>query len=106
MGQEINSDEFSQQNFDAFSDHLKAEMDLLRSWFAGNKFCDDALQCGLELEAWLTDLNGRPAPDNSLFLSTLDRKSVVPELSKFNFELNVAPQYLSGFGLRDMRSAY
>lgn len=104
MGQEISSDEFSKQNFDAFSDHLHAEMELLRGWFAGGKFADDDLQCGLELEAWLTDLDGRPAPDNSLFLSTLDRKSVVPELSKFNFELNVAPQYLRGNGLRDMRA--
>jgi gamma-glutamyl:cysteine ligase YbdK (ATP-grasp superfamily) len=79
-------------------------MDLLRSWFAGSKFCDDELEVGLELEAWLIDTDGSPAPDNQLFLATLDRDWVVPELSKFNFELNVQPQYLSGSGLRDMQS--
>lgn len=103
MGQEIDREEFSPENYSAFAAHLKSEMELLRSWFAGEKFCDDRLQCGLELEGWLVGKDGRPAPDNSLFLSTLDRKCVVPELSKFNFELNVTPQYLAGFGLRDMR---
>ena len=79
-------------------------MDLLRSWFAGNKFCDDDLQCGLELEAWLVDQQGLPVPDNTLFLTTLDRRTVVPELAKFNFEFNVSPQYIAGGGLADMRA--
>lgn len=104
MGQEISSEEFSQAHFDQFSKHLAAEMELLRGWFSGEKFCDDSLQCGLELEAWLIGVDGMPAPDNRLFLSTLDREWVVPELAKFNFELNVQPQYLSGCGLRDMQS--
>lgn len=103
MGQEITTDEFSPEHYESFRQHLTAEMELLRSWFEGKKFGEDALQCGLELEAWLIGKDGRPVPDNSLFLSTLDRKSVVPELSKFNFELNVSPQYLAGDGLRDMR---
>ena len=104
MGQEITTDEFSKENFDCFSKHLSSEMELLQSWFHGEKFCDDALQCGLELEAWLVGRDGLPVPDNSLFLSTLQRDWVVPELSKFNFELNVKPQYLSGNGLRDMQA--
>ncbi|MEM8735282.1 MAG: glutamate--cysteine ligase, partial [Planctomycetota bacterium] len=79
------------------------EMDLLRHWFAGNKFSDDRLQCGLELEGWLIDGAGAAAPDNTLFLQTLERDCVVPELAKFNFEVNVKPQYLAGNGLRDMR---
>lgn len=104
MGQEITTNEFSKENFEAFSRHLNSEMELLRNWFQGEKFCDDRLQCGLELEAWLIGPDGLPVPDNGLFLATLDRKWVVPELSKFNFELNVSPQYLSGSGLHDMQS--
>ncbi len=103
MGQEILSNEFSQRDFEAFESHLRSEMTLLRDWFQGNKFANDDLQCGLELEAWLIDADGIPVPDNTLFLTTLDRSSVVPELSKFNFELNVTPQYVSGSGLADMR---
>ncbi len=104
LGQEIAYEDFSEEDFDLFKQHLHAEMDLLQSWFDGGKFCDDRLQCGLELEAWLIGSDGVPAPDNRLFLSTLDRDWVVPELSKFNFELNVQPQYLSGDGLRDMQN--
>ncbi len=106
MGQEITTDVFSAENFDRFRQHLHSEMELLRSWFAGDKFCDDELQCGLELEGWLIGQDGNPVPDNSLFLATLDRKWVVPELSKFNFEVNVSPQYLKGCGLRDMHSEF
>lgn len=104
MGLEIESDQFTDEDLDRFRNRLQAEMELLRSWFAGNKFCDDHLQCGLELEAWLVDSAGLPVPDNTLFLSTLDRRSVVPELSKFNFEFNVSPQYIVGSGLSDMQT--
>ncbi|MCA9132615.1 MAG: hypothetical protein KDA45_05660, partial [Planctomycetales bacterium] len=104
MGQEISEESFQAEDFARFGDRLASEMELLRSWFAGEKFCADRLQCGLELEAWLIGSDGLPVPDNSLFLSTLDRKGVVPELSKFNFELNVLPQYVSGMGLRDMQT--
>ncbi len=103
MGQEISDTCFDQAHFDQFHRRLAAEMVLLRRWFAESKFASDRLQCGLELEAWLVDADGLPAPDNGLFLATLDRKSVVPELSKFNVELNVLPQYAAGPGLRDMQ---
>ncbi len=104
MGDEIESAKFSAEDSVQFSSHLKAEMELLQSWFEGHKFFDDELQCGLELEAWLIDANGLPAPDNTLFLTALDRHMVVPELSKFNFEFNVSPQYVAGTGLANMQS--
>ncbi|MEO8271326.1 MAG: hypothetical protein ABI557_16510, partial [Aureliella sp.] len=104
MGVEIESAQFTDADLNSFRNRLQAEMELLRSWFVGQKFCDDPLQCGLELEAWLVDSAGLPVPDNTLFLTTLDRSSVVPELSKFNFEFNVSPQYIAGSGLSDMQA--
>lgn len=104
MGSEIATEHFTDTDRENFRGRMRAEMELLRSWFAGNKFCDHDLQCGLELEAWLVDQDGLPVPDNTLFLSTLDRRTVVPELAKFNFEFNVAPQYVAGSGLADMRA--
>lgn len=104
MGTEIDTAHFTAADVDNFRSRMQAEMQLLRSWFSGNKFCDDRLQCGLELEAWLVGETALPVPDNTLFLSTLDRRSVVPELSKFNFELNVSPQYVAGSGLKDMQA--
>jgi len=104
VGQEITAKEFSDEDFARFRTCLDSEMKLLSKWFSNGTFCVDALQCGLELEAWLVDLDGKPVPDNRLFLEKVDREWVVPELAKFNFELNVKPQYIAGAGLVDMRS--
>ncbi len=104
MGDEIEKSEFTQADIEQFRSRLMAEMELLHSWFEGNKFCHDEFQCGLELEAWLVGENGLPVPDNTLFLTTLDRQMVVPELSKFNFEFNVSPQYVAGCGLVEMQA--
>jgi hypothetical protein len=51
---------------------------------------------GFELEAWLVDADGRPAPVNEVFLRRLDNPMVVPELARFNVELNDHPQHLWG----------
>jgi gamma-glutamyl:cysteine ligase YbdK (ATP-grasp superfamily) len=104
LGDEISSVEFTAEDTLQFQSHLQSEMELLQSWFEGRKFVQDQLQCGLELEAWLIGQDGLPAPDNALFLATLDRQTVVPELSKFNFEFNVSPQYIAGRGLAVMES--
>jgi gamma-glutamyl:cysteine ligase YbdK (ATP-grasp superfamily) len=104
LGDEISTVDFTAEDAHQFQSHLQSEMELLHSWFEGGKFVHDQLQCGLELEAWLIGQDGLPAPDNTLFLSTLDRQMVVPELSKFNFEFNVSPQYVAGEGLAVMES--
>jgi gamma-glutamyl:cysteine ligase YbdK (ATP-grasp superfamily) len=102
VGQEIGSQEFQPEDFERFQEHLRAELELLGLWFSENRFAEDELQIGLELEAWLIDRAGVPTPDNALFLATLDSESVVPELSRFNFEFNVSPQYLAGRGMWQM----
>jgi hypothetical protein len=51
---------------------------------------------GYELEAWLVDNQSRPAPVNDIFLENLNNPMVVPELARFNVELNDHPQHLWG----------
>jgi len=46
---------------------------------------------GFELEAWLLDHAGRPNPVNATYLHALNDPLVVPELSRFNVELNAPP---------------
>jgi hypothetical protein len=50
----------------------------------------------------LLDRNFYPVAENETFLERLDHPLVVPELSRFNVELNVTPQRLAGHGLRMM----
>lgn len=105
MGEEISKAHFGQRDFAEFQQRLEVELEQLRQWESEHRFDDDPLfTAGLELEAWLLDPDGQPAPDNGQFLESLAHASVVPELAKFNFELNVEPQTVSGSGLQRIQN--
>lgn len=99
MGQEIPSQHFARNDFHRHREALANEMALLHSWFSEGHFSTRHAVGGLELEAWLVDPSGFPSPINEKFLQRLDMPTVVPELSRFNIELNVAPQGLADNGL-------
>jgi gamma-glutamyl:cysteine ligase YbdK (ATP-grasp superfamily) len=96
MGQEIGATHFSGKDFAAFSVRLRQETALLSEWFRARNFSTRDRMGGYELEAWLVDAEFRPAPVNEVFLQRLDNPMVVPELARFNFEINDHPQYLHG----------
>jgi gamma-glutamyl:cysteine ligase YbdK (ATP-grasp superfamily) len=96
MGQEIEAVRFSPDDFAVFSERLQAEMALLERWFRSGNFSPRDRMGGFELEAWLVDGQERPAPINDVFLKRLDNAMVVPELARFNVELNDHPQHLWG----------
>lgn len=102
MGQEIENSRFSQEDFAAFAERLEQETALLDSWFAEAVFPECDAVGGFELEAWLVDEQARPAPVNTELLNKLDDPLVVPELARFNIELNGNPWRLQGDGLSRM----
>lgn len=91
MGQEINRTRFSATDFQQFAARLADETAALRAFAAGGGFVDTRYVAGFELEAWLLDHAGRPNPVNEAYLRTLNDPLVVPELSRFNVELNAPP---------------
>lgn len=91
MGQEITSTRFSEADFERFATTLAAETAALRAFVGGGGFADARYVAGFELEAWLLDHAGRPSPVNDAYLRLLDDPLVVPELSRFNVELNAPP---------------
>jgi gamma-glutamyl:cysteine ligase YbdK (ATP-grasp superfamily) len=99
MGDEITHSQFKAADFEMFQERLGRETRLLGDWFAQGKFSAEVPVCGLELEAWLIDASGLPAPVNREFLAAMNDPLVVPELAKFNVELNVDPQPLHGCAL-------
>ena len=99
MGQEITSEHFSEEDFLAFRARLAQETDRLEAWFREKAFSRRGRMAGFELEAWLIDGQGRPAPRNEAFLKAMDDPLVVPELARFNVELNGEPQRLEGQAL-------
>ncbi|WP_218080603.1 hypothetical protein [Anthocerotibacter panamensis] len=102
MGQEIATSHFTTADFDAFTERLRLETALLEEWFQAGRFCAHQKMAGFELEAWLIDRDFRPAPINAEFLERLASPLVVPELARFNVELNGTPLPLTGHVLSEM----
>jgi hypothetical protein len=100
MGQEITSNRFEPADFERFGKRLQTEQALLAGWLAERRFSLRSAIGGLELEAWLVGRDGEPLAINEPFLARAADPAIVPELAKFNIELNVAPQALAGAGIR------
>lgn len=97
MGQEIEQTRFSDADHRAFRDALREETSELRRWFAEERFVRvERPRVGLEIEAWLVDRDFLPTPQAEQFIAAANDERVVPELSKFNFELNADPRRLEG----------
>ncbi|WEK47041.1 MAG: hypothetical protein P0Y56_01780 [Candidatus Andeanibacterium colombiense] len=102
MGQEISATGFDEADFQNFTDQLARETAALRDHHANGRLSGEGPRIGLELEAWLIDRNAWPAPHNQSFLHRLGDPFVVPELSRFNIEVNAQPAGLAGDGLREL----
>lgn len=102
MGQEINASQFTAQDFSRFLCRLNEETDLLGEHFKKRLLSAGSNIGGFELEAWLIDGNGQPAPVNQQFLRQVNNALVVPELAAFNVELNSHPAALQGDALAAM----
>lgn len=103
MGQEISVSRFKKQDFVRFARRLDEETALLRQWFEEGGLSLRHGVGGFELEAWLVDQAGQPAPINEQYLALLgDSALYSPELSQFNVELNSTPLVLEGNALSRM----
>jgi gamma-glutamyl:cysteine ligase YbdK (ATP-grasp superfamily) len=96
MGDEIDHRYFAAEDFSEFRRRLDEETDLLAGLFTRGEFSRRGDVAGFELEAWLVDDAGDPAPNNDDYLAKLNNPLVVPELAAFNVELNGSPSALTG----------
>lgn len=96
MGQEIGRCHFEPADFAGFAQRLQDETRLFAQLERGQRLSQRCCTIGFEVEAWLVRRDLRPAPINTEYLAALDDPLVVPELSRFNVELNGTPQPLRG----------
>ncbi len=96
MGEEIQYSHFNKSDYQQFLARLREETTLVKSWFDSGRFSTDPLMAGYELEAWLIDNSGTPLAINEQFLELANNPLLSPELAKFNIELNVEPEKLTG----------
>jgi gamma-glutamyl:cysteine ligase YbdK (ATP-grasp superfamily) len=102
MGQEITDSRFSDEAFVEFRHRLDRETALLGQWLQEGRLASSTRRFGFEIEAWLIDRDARPAPRNADFLAELDDPLVVPELARFNFEINSDPAVFADHALSTM----
>ena len=100
MGEEISTTEFDREDFVRFERRLEIETAALRQLFDGG-LSETGYSWGLELEACLIDHSFFPTPINEAFLAALGDDEVVPELSRFNVELNTPPQQFGATSFTD-----
>lgn len=92
MGQEITDSDFSDEAFTEFRQRMDRETALLGQWLQDGRLDSGVRRFGFEIEGWLVDAKALPAPENEAFLAAVDDPMVVPELARFNFEINSAPE--------------
>ena len=105
MGEEIQTTGFTREDVARFSDRLALETEIARTLFAQEKFSRACPMLGFEIETWIVDHNYFPASINQSLLDALDNPLVVPELSRFNVELNCDPLPLAGDALAQAHEA-
>lgn len=103
MGQEIDRIRFCEEDFERFARALREETGLLASAMQAGQFSENTLCiAGVEIEGWLLDRHYFPVADNQRFLAQLADPLVVPELSRFNIEMNCLPRPLVSGVFRDL----
>jgi hypothetical protein len=105
MGQSVERSRFEHRDFVRFQRALRAETDWLHDLVEHEQLSQHAPMAGLELEAWLIDADGRPAPRNAQFIAHCASSEVVTEIGRFNIEINVPPQPVAGDGLGRLAAA-
>ncbi len=103
MGTEVKTTVYSEEDERKFLKNLRHETKILKSWFDSEGFDDcQNPKCGLEVEAWLTKPDFTAAAECENFLNQINHPLVVPEIAKFNFEMNIEPEYLGRTTFTDL----
>lgn len=96
MGREIGTTEFTAEDRTRYRDKVKADLEALRSLLADRRFAVVEPTLGIELELYLIDGDGRPAPLNQQLIDLMPGERFQPELALFNGELDLPPRPLAG----------
>ncbi len=100
--------QYSQLDLARAAQRLREETDLLCALEARGGLSHRAPAASVEVEAWLIDRAGRPAPHSSALLAALRSAEVVPGRARFQVVIRLAPQAIAADGLthlmRDLQS--
>lgn len=98
MGEQVAGQAFTREDRQRYRDKVHRCLDVLARMLAESRFDFDRPLTGMEVELNLIDGDGRPALRNDEVLEQIDDPAFVPELGRFNLEINVPPRSLLGDG--------
>lgn len=96
MGLEVRKHAFEPSEHEAFVEKLASCLRALEVLLSRPSFGEGPTTIGAELELHLVGPDGRPAPINRLVLDTARDGRLVPEIDRFNLEINAPPIELAG----------
>jgi len=96
MGQEIEHDDFSTQEYEAFQQRLLENLDGLKTLLSNPEFGKGPASIGAELELYLVDQNARPLALNREVINRSGNKQLALELNRYNLEYNLTPVPAAG----------
>lgn len=94
MGLQIETTEFTDADFAAFSDRLRDNLAALEQVLARPGFGEGELSFGAELELYMVDPDGAPLHKNQEVIAELNDPQLTLELNRYNLEYNFSPVLL------------
>ncbi len=88
MGDEVNKDHYSSEDYQLFQRKLNSEKKFVRSLFEKNRFDNSKHRLGYELELCLLNADGTPAGRNKAILEKAANPLFTYELARYNLEIN------------------
>ena len=94
MGFEIDNTDFTEDDFNLFSDRLRSNLKALDILLARPDFGEGDLSFGAELELYIVDKEARPLHINQEIIAQLNDPQLTLELNRYNLEYNFKPSLL------------
>lgn len=104
MGLEIGQETFTESDFSIFRGRLRDSVGALRETLTIPGFGESEISTGAELEMFLMDAEGRPAPLNERIRKDVSDPRISLEVDQFNLEANLTPVGLRGRPFTAMRT--
>jgi gamma-glutamyl:cysteine ligase YbdK (ATP-grasp superfamily) len=98
MGEAVKNRTFTREDRQRYRDKVHRCLDVFARMLTESLFDFDRPLTGMEVELNLVDAEGRPAMRNAEVLARIDDPAFVEELGRFNLEINIPPQSLTGDG--------
>lgn len=96
MGLAIDRDQFDEADYHAFAARVRQNLDALRALLQRPGFGVGAPSLGAELEMYIIDSEGYPAPINDRLIDACGDPQLQPELNRFNLEYNLSAVAAAG----------